>query len=50
MCPTEHTEIYLLGIKAQDKAKMKLPLDMVNNHEFLYLFFPDYFHDSSFSS
>jgi hypothetical protein len=29
--------MYLLGLKAQGKAKMKLPLDMVSKHALLYL-------------
>ena len=37
----QHAEIYLAAIKAQDKAKMELPLDVVSKHAFLYLWMPD---------
>ena len=38
----QHTEIYLLGLKIQYKHKIKLPLDMVSKHVFLYLQRPDH--------
>ena len=38
----QHPEIYLLGLKVQYKRKIKLPLDMVSKHVFLYLCLPDY--------
>ena len=37
----QHPEIYLLDLKVQDKHKIKLPLDMVSKHVFLYLCLPD---------
>ena len=33
----QHPEIYLLDLKVQYKHKIKLPLDMVSKHVFLYL-------------
>ena len=33
----QHTEIHLLSLKVQYQAKMKLPLDAVSKHVFLYL-------------
>ena len=41
-CRIQHLEIYLLDLKVQYKHKIKLPLDMVSKHVFLYLCFPDY--------
>ena len=38
----QHPEIYLLDLKVQYKRKIKLPLDMVSKHAFLYLCLPDY--------
>ncbi len=38
----QHPEIYLLDLKVQYKHKIKLPLDMVSKHVFLYLCLPDY--------
>ena len=38
----QHPEIYLLDLKVQYKHKIKLPLDMVSKHVFLYLSLPDY--------
>ena len=38
----QHLEIYLLDLKVQYKHKIKLPLDMVSKHVFLYLCLPDY--------
>ena len=38
----QHPEIYLLNLKVQYKHKIKLPLDMVSKHVFLYLYLPDY--------
>ena len=32
----QHPEIYLLDLKVQYKHKIKLPLDMVSKHAFLY--------------
>ena len=37
----QHPEIYLLDLKVQYKRKIKLPLDMVSKHVFLYLRLPD---------
>ena len=31
---SQHAEMYLLALEAQDKAKMELPLDMVSKHTF----------------
>ena len=39
----QHPEIYLLDLKVQHKHKIKLPLDMVSKHAFLYLCLPDYY-------
>ena len=36
----QHPEIYLLDLKVQYKHKMKLPVDMVSKHVFLYLCLP----------
>ena len=33
----QHSEIYLLTLKEQDKTKMELPLGMVSKHAFWYL-------------
>ena len=41
-CRIQYLEIYLLDLKVQYKHKIKLPLDMVSKHVFLYLCFPDY--------
>ena len=38
----QHPEIYLLDLKVQYKHKIKLLLDMVSKHVFLYLCLPDY--------
>ena len=38
----QHPEICLLDLKVQYKHKIKLPLDMVSKHVFLYLCLPDY--------
>ena len=38
----QHSEIYLLTLKEQDKTKMELPLDMVSKHAFWYPYLPDY--------
>ena len=38
----QHPEIYLLDLKVQYKHKIKLPLDMISKHVFLYLCLPDY--------
>ena len=38
----QHSEIYLLPLREQDKAKMELPLGMVSKHAFWYLYLPDY--------
>ena len=38
----QHPEIYILDLKVQYKHKIKLPLDMVSKHVFLYLCLPDY--------
>ena len=38
----QHPEIYLLDLKVQYQHKIKLPLDMVSKHVFLYLCLPDY--------
>ena len=38
----QHLEIYLLDLKVQFYHKIKLPLDMVSKHVFLYLCLPDY--------
>ena len=38
----QHSEIYLLTLKEQDKTKMELPLGMVSKHAFWYLYLPDY--------
>ena len=38
----QHSEIYLLTLKEQDKTKMKLPLDMVSKHAFWYPYLLDY--------
>ena len=38
----QHSEIYLLPLKEQDKTKMELPLGMVSKHAFWYLYLPDY--------
>ena len=32
----QHSEIYLLTLKKQNKTKMKLSLDMVSKHAFWY--------------
>ena len=40
----QHPEIYLLDLKVQYKHKIKLLLDMVSKHVFLYLCLPDYQH------
>ena len=37
----QHSEIYLLALKEQDKTKMELPLDMVSKHVFWYPYLPD---------
>ena len=44
----QHPEIYLLDLKVQYKHKIKLPLDMVRKHVFLYLCLPDYNHKLDF--
>ena len=33
-----HAEMYLLGLKAQDKAKMELPLDTIGIYTLLFLY------------
>ena len=38
----QHSEIYLLTLKEQDKTKMELPLGMVSKFAFWYLYLPDY--------
>ena len=38
----QHPEIYLLDLKVQYKHKIKLSVDMVSKHVFLYLCLPDY--------
>ena len=38
----QHPEMYSLDLKVQYKHKIKLPLDMVSKHVFLYLCLPDY--------
>ena len=38
----QHPEIYLLDLKVRYKHKIKLPLDMVSKHVFLYLCLFDY--------
>ena len=37
----QHSQIYLLDPKVQNKHKIKFPLDMVSKHVFLYLCLPD---------
>ena len=37
----QHPEIYLLDLKVQYKRKIKLPLDIISKHVFLYLCLPD---------
>ena len=36
----QHSEIYSLALKEQDKTKMELPLVMVSEHAFWYLYLP----------
>ena len=38
----QHPEIYLLDLKVQYQHEIKLPIDMVSKHVFLYLCLPDY--------
>ena len=38
----QHPKIYLVDLKVQYKHKIKLPLDMVSKHAFLYPCLPDY--------
>ena len=38
----QHPEIYLLDLKVRYKHKIKLPLDMVSKHVFLYFCLSDY--------
>ena len=38
----QHPEIYLLDLKVQCKHIIKLPLDVVSEHVFLYLCLLDY--------
>ena len=38
----QHSEIYLLTLKEQDKTEMELPLGMVSKHAFWYPYLPDY--------
>ena len=44
----QHSEIYLLTLKEQDKTKMELSPDMVSKHAFWYPYLPDYVESYSF--
>ena len=44
----QHSEIYLLTLKEQDKTKMELRLDMVSKHAFWYIYLQEIYLMSNF--